>query len=60
MAKSMMVRRPKEDEDQQGDNTEAFVKLGQRMFDFCTTACSAAVRSVQQNVIKNAEGIPLD
>ena len=57
MAKSVMVRRTKEDEDQQGDNTEVFVELCQKMFDFCT---SAAVRSVQKNVIKKTEGIPVD
>lgn len=52
-----IVHQTKEDKDRQEDNTYALEKSFQRMFDFCS---SAAVRSVQQTVARNAEGIPLD
>lgn len=52
-----IMHQTKEDKDRQEDNTYALEKSFQRTLDFCS---SAAVRSVQQNVARNAEGIPLD
>lgn len=55
--KSKMVQPTKEDKDQQGDNTDPLVDLFQRLFDVFSRAVA---RSVQQNVAKNVDGIPLD
>ena len=56
-AQSAMVQPTMEDKDQQGDSSGALKNLTQRLLDACSTAFA---RSVQQNVAKNVDGIPLD
>jgi len=52
-----IVQLTKEDKDQQGDNTNPFVKLYQRLLDVFIRAFTI---SVQQKVAKDEDGIPLD
>ena len=56
-AKSAMVHSTEEDKNQQGDNTDAFENLCQKLLGISS---SAVARSVQYNVAKNEYGIPLD